>query len=304
MTEIEFNIRNDSNYKNLRPFNTSDNFYKDKLRENKSHNAIMEYSYPLCIFKTIKKESEEMRKIHYRLIYSKKEKLLKEKPMCFKKITNNNLKRNLSTKTLNTNKVKKSTIKNNKKLIRSKSNPIYPYCKQDNNSHKRDYLSQIEKRGNYYNKKIIASLQRQALNKISLSLFKKNNNEINKNNFNFILNNINNKNIIEESEKNTLPEVRHFLNNRIKIVNEKITGIDDYFNIEKKQNLPKITKKGIKYNTIHNKKNNIKKEINKPYERELKMTNTKIRDLKVMACINKIRDPDIIKKYKTLIYNN
>ena len=55
MTEIEFNIRNDSNYKNLRPFNTSDNFYKDKLRENKSHNAIMEYSYPLCIFKTIKK---------------------------------------------------------------------------------------------------------------------------------------------------------------------------------------------------------------------------------------------------------
>ena len=44
MTEIEFNIRNDSNYKNLRPFNTSDNFYKDKLRENKSHNANMEYS--------------------------------------------------------------------------------------------------------------------------------------------------------------------------------------------------------------------------------------------------------------------
>lgn len=303
MSEIEFDIKNDLNNKKLISFNTSDNFYKDKLRENKSHNIIMEYSYPLCIFKIIKKESEEMKKIHYRLIYSKKEKILKEKPMGFKKINNNNFKRNLSTKTLNTNKVKKLAFKNNKKLIRSKSNPIYPYCKQDNNLHKRDYLSQIEKRGNYYNKKIIATLQRQALNKISSSPFKTNSNEMNKNNFNFVLNNINNKNIIEESEKNILPEVRQFLNNRIIVVNEKKTGIDDYFNIDKKQNLPKITKKNIKYNTFHNKKNT-KKELKKPYERELKMTKTKLRDLKVMACINKIRDPDIIKKYKTLIYNN
>lgn len=32
------------------------------------------------------------------------------------------------------------------------------------------------------------------------------------------------------------------------------------------------------------------------------MTKAKIRDLKVIASINKIRDPDIIQKYKSLIY--
>ena len=77
-----------------------------------------------------------------------------------------------------------------------------------------------------------------------------------------------------------MPEVRQFLNNRIIIVNSKNNFRDDFFNIDKKQ---------------------IEKDYNKPLERELRMTKNKLRDLKVMESINKIRDPDIIKKYKTLL---
>ena len=303
MNENDDNNKNEKYYKSVYS-KKAKTFYKPI--ENKIYkNQIIQYSYPLCVFRNIKKESEEVRKIKNRIInYQKeiqKEKDIKEKLLYYKLIyKNKNLKRNSSIKLLKINGIKKLTIQNNnlninnKKLIKSNSAPVFDKIQQDNYFRQKDYLSQIEKRGNYYNKKIIASLQRQALNKISSSVLK----VLKRNDEDYFSSNINNCNIIEEAEKNKLPEVRQFLNNRIIIVNSKNNFRDDFFNIDKKQ-LHKLKKKEIKKTKFAKKQ--MEKDYNKPLERELRMTKNKLRDLKVMESINKIRDPDIIKKYKTLL---
>ena len=307
MSQTDVNKKNNIKSKTLITFKPFLNFDKDKSDENNMNSTIIKYSYPICIFKNIKKESEEIRNIQYRIICSKKEKELKEKTLIYRNI-NNNLKRSLSTKLLISDKKSKiQTHTNNininpikKKLIRSKYNPLYHLYNKENSMCKKGHLSQIEKRGNYYNKIWIASLQRQALNNYSLFNFKERN--INRDNINFVLNNKNNQTIIEESEKKNIYEDRQFLNNRVIAINEKKNNIDEYFNMKKKKNLPKIKKKEFKFHIFHD-KNGLEKDLSKTSVRILKMTKTRIRDLKVMGSINKIRDPEIIQKYRTLIYS-
>ena len=278
----------------------SKTLYNNKSKDNFLNKMIIEYSYPICILKNIKKESEEIRKIQYRIIRSKKEKELKDKTAELKKL-NNNLKRSLSSKLILSNNVKNSLIQNNndkKKLMRSKSNPLYPINNKESNMFKKGQLSQIEKRGNYYNKILIASLQRQALNNYSLANFMRG--DLNFDTFNSIFNNRSHPNELWDLENTKKTEIRQFLNNRIIAVNEKKDNIDEYFNINKKHIFPKINKGEFKFHVFHD-INGLEKELTKPTVRTLKMTKARIRDLKVMASINKIRDPDIIQKYKSLI---
>lgn len=283
-------------------FKTLTNFYRNKYKDNPINNTIIEYSYPICIFRNINKETDELRKIKYRIICSKreKEKLQKEKPTNKKTI-----KRHLSSNLLilnskNKTKDKKTPLKSNnlqelkKKLVRTNSNPLYPFCKQEIDFHKTGHLSQIEKRSNYFNKLLIASMQRNALYKSSLKQMEKPDVQ----NINFILNNINQQSIIEEHKK--AEEIRQFINNRIFAINEKRHNIDEYFKIKKRQILPKINKEDFKFHVYHD-KNGHEKELTKSPVRTLKMTKAKVRDLKVMSCINKIRDPEIIRKYKAII---
>ena len=286
-------------------FRKSEKIYKNIEGNNFPNPEIIKYSYPICVFKNKKKESEEMRKIQNRIFCSKFEKKNKKNSLNFKNNNNNNIKDNFSeNKLLFNGNRNKETFKNikdlirNKKLLRSNSGPIYPYCKQENLLHKFEHLSQIEKRGNYYNKLLIASLQRHSLNNFSLPDYYKKS-KINNNNLNFILNNTNQQSILEEYNNNKLSEVRQFLNNRIISVNEKKDNICDDFNINKK--LPRFQKKDFKFHIFHD-INGIKKEMTISPIRTLKMTKTKIRDLKVMSSINKIRDPEIIQKYRNLIY--
>ena len=278
----------------------SKTLYNNKSKDNFLNKMIIEYSYPICILKNIKKESEEIRKIQYRIIRSKKEKELKDKTAELKKL-NNNLKRSLSSKLILSNNDKNSLIQNNndkKKLMRSKSNPLYPINNKESNMFKKGQLSQIEKRGNYYNKILIASLQRQALNNYSLANFMRG--DLNFDTFNSIFNNRSHPNELWDLENTKKTEIRQFLNNRIIAVNEKKDNIDEYFNINKKHIFPKINKGEFKFHVFHD-INGLEKELTKPTVRTLKMTKARIRDLKVMASINKIRDPDIIQKYKSLI---
>ena len=296
--------------KNLLNFNSTlnNNIYNEKIW----NKTIMEYLYPICIFKNNKKESEEIKKMKYRIIISKKEKEFRDK-LINNNRNNNNIKKSLSTKILlpsnninnninNNNNliVKKNNYITEKKFIRSKSTPMYPYCKEENIYNKKKYLSQIEKRGNFYNKKYITFLQRRALNHICLSIPLKKNNEINKNNNN---NNISNPN---PPISNRLPELKKFLNNRIIAINKNKGEIDDYFNINKKDNINKFNNndnyKEFKFHIFHD-KNGFERELSKPYERNLKMTKEKIRDLKIMASINKIKDPEIIQKYRNILHN-
>ena len=286
-------------------FKTLTNFYRKKYKDSPINNTIIQYSYPICIFKNINKESDELRKIKYRIICSKRE---KEKLQKEKQINKKTIKRNLSSNLLILNskyktKDKKVPFKNDnlqelkKKLVRTNSSPLYPFCKQEINFHKTGHLSQIEKRSNYFNKLLIASMQRSALYKSSLNQMKKPDVQ----NINFILNNINQQSIIEEHKK--AEEIRQFINNRIFAINEKRHNIDEYFKIKKRQILPKINKEDFKFHVYHD-KNGHEKELTKSPVRTLKMTKSKVRDLKVMSCINKIRDPEIIRKYKAIINNS
>ena len=291
--------------KTLISFKAFKNIHEDNSKENIFNKTIIEYSYPICIFKNINKESDEIRNIQYRIICSKKEKENKEKKMIFKNLKKN-ITRTLSTKILISDKInKKENQKDNinintfgKKLVSSESNLLYPYNKKIN-EYRKGHLSQIEKRGNYYNKLMISSLQRKFLNNYSLS----NSKMMNNNNSNFILYSRNHQTILEELDKINSFENRKFLNNRILAVNGKINNINDYININKNKIFPTIKKKESKYNNIYHDKNDREKNITKPILRVLKMTKDKVRDLKVMASINKIKDPDIIQKYRTLIYN-
>ena len=282
--------------KTLFSFNISNNNNSMKCIECKS---INEYIYPICVFKNNDIESEEMRKIKSRMISMKN---IKKNIECNKV---NNTKRYLSRMMLKANKVNNRLInyKIKRKINRSNSNPSFPYSKQENDFKRRKYLSEIEKRGNFYNKKNIATLQRHTLNSLSLPVhLKKNYNEISKKNI--IYNNINHQNLIEEVNKKDLNKVKIFLNNRIRLINMKNgDDLDDYFNLNKISFLQNNEKKEFKFHVFHD-INGLEKDITKPSKRELKMTKTRIRDLKVMHSINKIRDPEIIQKYRNLLYNN
>ena len=278
--------------KTLYSFNLSNN---NNSMKNLECNSIREYIYPICIYKNNNIESEEMRKIKNRMISMKNS----QKYIECNKI--NNIKRYISRMTLKVNKVNNSN--KIKKINRSNSNPFFPYSKQENEFKRIKYLSEIEKRGNFFNKKNIATLQRHTLNSLSLPVhLKKNYNEISKKNI--IYNNINQQNLIEEVNNNDLNKVKIFLNNRIRAINMKNgDDLDDYFNLDKIGFLPKNEKKEFKFHVFHD-INGLEKDITKPSKRELKMTKMKIRDLKVMHSINKIRDPEIIEKYRNLLYNN
>ena len=291
---------NEIKSKTLFSFNSHNN--NNNSMKNIESNSIREYIYPICIYKNNDIESEEIRKIKTRMIsMSKSQKYIE----CTKI---NNAKRYLSRMMLKVNKPnnKLNNNKNNltiKKINRSKSNPSFPYSKQENEFKRRKYLSEIEKRGNFFNKQYIAALQRHTLNSLSLPVhLKKNYNEISKKNI--IYNNINQQNLIEEVNNNDFNKVRIFLNNRIRPINMKNgEDLDDYFNLDKIKFLPKNEKKEFKFHVFHD-INGLEKDISKPSKRELKMTKTRIRDLKVMNSINKIKDPEIIQKYRNLLYNN
>ena len=284
--------------KTLFYFNFPNNNNSMKNIENQS---IREYIYPICVFKNNDIESEEIKKIKTRMISMNKT----QKHIECSKI--NNIKRYSSRMILKVNKSNNILIKdkNNlkRKIIRSNSNPSFPYSKLENDFKRKKYLSEIEKRGNFFNKKNIATIQRHTLNSLSLPVhLKKKYNEINKKNI--IYNNINQQNLIEEVKKIDLSKVKIFLNNRIRLVNMKNgDDLDDYFNLDKIGFLPKNDKKEFKFHIFHD-INGLEKDITKSSKRELKMTKTRIRDLKVMNAINKIRDPEIIQKYKNVLYNN
>ena len=163
------------------------------------------------------------------------------------------LKANKANNKLINNKIKR-------KINRSNSNPSFPYSKQENDFKRRKYLSEIEKRGNFYNKKNIATLQRHTLNSLSLPVhLKKNYNEISKKNI--IYNNINQQNLIEEVNKNDLNKVKIFLNNRIRPINMKNgDDLDDYFNLNKISFFPNNEKKEFKFHVFHD-INGLEKDI-------------------------------------------
>ena len=286
--------------------------------KNRSLNNIV-YEYPISIIK----DQTQLEKYKERLILSGKPK----KP---KNLLNHNyhhieFKSHSKNVSLNPNEIfkniknknllelYKNIFKNMKKidtnkntemrrmLQRSISHPVFKTLNRNKTFSKFDlnhffqkvYLNQIERRGFNYNKIKISTMQRNAMkyfSKLDDNFLDNENNE----KINFIL---------EAKERKILPRMQTFFINKLNLMRLKNEYINEKkFKIECKpkgviniKNNPKF-----KFHVFHD-KDGKERDLGKPYERSLKMTDLRIRDLILMNKIKQVRDPEIIEKFKTAI---
>ena len=283
------------------------------------------YAYPICIYK----KPNEQRKYQERIILSAKPTMKKTlinkyyHHLKFKshseKILLNKTNSNINENNINIfnkkcNKSLKNLYTTRKKEIKSKNRLFYKTfydtkrsisninikSRNDNDIYKKLYLSEVEKRGCNYNKLKISSLQKKALD--YYNKFNRNNLEL-KNGFN----NENKFCYILCSEKiSNSPTLKNYFINKFRKIKMKTM-------LKKRRNCQKNEKpKGVinikndpnfKFHIFHDRNGN-PKVLDKPYERALKMTETKLRDLKLMIKIRKLNDPEIIQMYQSMLQNS
>lgn len=280
------------------------------------------YAYPICLYK----KPSELIKYQERLILSAKPTMkknlinkyyhhLKFKSHSEKLLLNKNNsdinKNNIKSFNKIYNKSMKNFYKNRNKEGKPKNKLFYKTFYDtyrnisninikginDNDIYKKLYLSEVEKRGYNYKKLKISSLQKKALD--YYNKFSKNNLDIN--------NAFNNGNklyyILSSEKRSNSPTLKNYFINKFKKIKMKIM-------LKKRRNYQKNDKpKGVinikndpnfKFHIFHDQNGN-PKELDKPYERTLKMTETKLRDLKLMIKIKKVKDPEIIQMYKSML---
>ena len=193
-----------------------------------------------------------------------------------------------------------------KRVVQKSKSDIYnQFSQKAINHYKTLYLIEMEKRGQQYNKRRMASLQRIALHNFS---------SMNLNDNHYVNGSIpsgksDESYILETKKRKKLPGIREYICYRLKHMKENETNTPEYYlekykKLEKKK-LPEmidIKNSGrFRFHVFHD-QYGFKKELDKRNNKGLKMTRDKIRDLKVMAKINKIKDPDLIDTYKRALY--
>ena len=300
------------------PSNKSEKITRSK--NNSSLNSIV-YEYPISILK----EVSQYEKYKERLILSGKPK--KEKKLInpnyhhisfkshsksillnpneiFKNIKNKNLIELYKNVFKNMQKMKTNDDLELRKILqRNNSNPLFRPFQNDknktstnfdlNNLFQKIYLNQIERRGFNYNKLKICEIQRNAMYNFS------------KLDENFLDNDTNIKAnfVLEVNSRKTLPKMKSYFINKMNLLRMK----NEYMN-EKKFKLDSKPKGVInikkdpnfKFHVFHDKFGKIR-DLEKPYERNLKMTDIRIRDLVLFNKIKQVRDPEIIQKFRTAI---
>ena len=219
-----------------------------------------------------------------------------------------------------TNKVNKININNNdegneykpssyftKKQSMKKSRSdvsIKPYSRESLSQYRTAYLHEMEKRGNMYNKIKIAQLQRIALQNFS-SMSLNGNHYINgsiptgKSNESYIL---------ETKKRKRLPGIKEYICSRLKSMKNEEVNTPEYYRERSKKyernKLPEIinikNSGRFQFHVFHD-QYGYKKQLDKKATPELKMTKDKVRDLKVMAKISMINDPELIDIYKRAV---
>ena len=219
-----------------------------------------------------------------------------------------------------TNKVNKININNNdegneykpssyftKKQSMKKSRSdisIKPYSRESLSQYRTAYLHEMEKRGNMYNKIKIAQLQRIALQNFS-SMSLNGNHYINgsiptgKSNESYIL---------ETKKRKRLPGIKEYICSRLKSMKNEEVNTPEYYRERSKKyernKLPEIinikNSGRFQFHVFHD-QYGYKKQLDKKTTPELKMTKDKVRDLKVMAKISMINDPELIDIYKRAV---
>ena len=219
-----------------------------------------------------------------------------------------------------TNKVNKININNNdegneykpssyftkkQSLKKSRSDvSIKPYSRESLSQYRTAYLHEMEKRGNMYNKIKIAQLQRIALQNFS-SMSLNGNHYINgsiptgKSNESYIL---------ETKKRKRLPGIKEYICSRLKSMKNEEVNTPEYYRERSKKyernKLPEIinikNSGRFQFHVFHD-QYGYKKQLDKKTTPELKMTKDKVRDLKVMAKISMINDPELIDIYKRAV---
>ena len=195
---------------------------------------------------------------------------------------------------------------NKRQIQKSNSDIFNPYSNKAINYYKTLNLMEMEKRGHQYNKRRMASLQRIALHNFSL---------MNMNDNHYVSGSIpsgksDESYILETKKRKKLPGIREYICYRLKNMRENETNTPEYYYEKFKKNensrLPEIidikNSGRFKFHVYHD-QYGFKKELDKRENRGLKMTKEKIRDLKIMAKINKINDPYLKDIYRRALYN-
>lgn len=191
-------------------------------------------------------------------------------------------------------------------ITKSKSELYSAYDEKEINKYKRLYINEMEKRGNYYNKIRMASLQRIALRNL---VYLDNEEKLAKasiptgKNTEFY--------ILETQRRKKFPKMRQYGGyfKRIKVnPNNNPTYFREKDMKLKTKNLPEIidikNNENFKFHVFHDLYGH-KKELDKKKITKLKMTKDKVRDLKIMAKIKKIKesDPDLVDIYEQVVYD-
>ena len=212
--------------------------------------------------------------------------------------SNNNIKRQKEFKT--------QFIFNKNQLMKKSNSDIFikPYSKEALSNYRTSYLHEMEKRGNMYNKIKIAQLQRIALKNFS-SMCINGNHYINgsiptgKSNESYIL---------ETKKRKRLPGIKEYICSKLKSMKNEEYNTPEYYRERSKKyernKLPEIINiknSGRFQFHVFRDQYGFKKQLDKKETPELKMTKERVRDLKVMAKINMIKDQEIIDIYKRAV---
>ena len=195
-----------------------------------------------------------------------------------------------------------------KRIFNKSNSSLFNFSKKSINQMRNEYIKEMERRGNQYNKIKMASMQRIALHNFS---------SINLNDNHYVNGSIpsgksDESYILETQKRRKLPGIREYLCHRLKNMKENEVNTPEYYREKSRKNevnkLPEIidikNSGRFRFHVFHDQYGYRKQLDKKPINKGLKMTKNKIRDLKVMTNISKIKDPELIDLYKRALYDN
>ena len=195
-----------------------------------------------------------------------------------------------------------------KRIFNKSNSSLFNFSKKSINQMRNEYIKEMERRGNQYNKIKMASMQRIALHNFS---------SINLNDDHYVNGSIpsgksDESYILETQKRKKLPGIKEYMCHRLKNVKENEVNTPEYYREKSKKNevnkLPEIidikNSGRFRFHVFHDQYGYRKQLDKKPINKGLKMTKNKIRDLKVMTNISKIKDPELIDLYKRALYDD
>jgi len=212
-----------------------------------------------------------------------------------------------SLNNINPNEKGENPLKYKRKFNKSNSS-LFNFSKKSINQMRKEYIKEMERRGNQYNKIKMASMQRIALHNFS---------SINLNDNHYVNGSIpsgksDESYILETQKRKKLPGIKEYMVHRLKNIKENEVNTPEYYREKSRKNevnkLPEIidikNSGRFRFHVFHDQYGYRKQLDKKPINKGLKMTKNKIRDLKVMTNISKIKDPELIDLYKRALYDD